>query len=232
MSGAGSAPAGPVDTDRSRTLWFALLLTMSNGFMDAHTYYVRGGVFANVQTGNVIFFAIDLSERRVGAALAHVWPILAFMVGIALAAHIKSGRTKKLVGHPLRWTMAVQVVALIVIGFVPASVAHEFVNVPIAFLAAVQMGLFRNVGDLAYLPVATTGNLMRFVESGFDGFVDRSAASRRACGIYGTLIIGFAGGALVGAFASRAWSVHAVWLAAGLLAVTLVLFIVDERYVR
>jgi uncharacterized membrane protein YoaK (UPF0700 family) len=213
-------------------LWFALLLTLTNGFMDAHTYYVRGGVFANVQTGNVIFFAIDMSERKITAAMAHVWPILAFMVGMALAAHIKSGRVERFVPHPLRWTMTVQVVALAAIGFVPVTVSHNYVTVPIAFLAAMQMGLFRNVGDLAYLPVATTGNLMRFVESGYDGFVEKRSASRRACGIYGTLIVGFAGGALIGAFASRAWGAHAIWLAAGILAVTLALFIVDERVLR
>jgi uncharacterized membrane protein YoaK (UPF0700 family) len=200
--------------------------------MDAHTYYVRGGVFANVQTGNVIFFAIDMSERKITAAMAHVWPILAFMVGMALAAHIKSGRVERFVPHPLRWTMTVQVVALAAIGFVPVTVSHNYVTVPIAFLAAMQMGLFRNVGDLAYLPVATTGNLMRFVESGYDGFVEKRSASRRACGIYGTLIVGFAGGALIGAFASRAWGAHAIWLAAGILAVTLALFIVDERVLR
>ncbi|MDT5390670.1 MAG: hypothetical protein QOE04_4311 [Mycobacterium sp.] len=225
-------PVGPTDSDRTRTLWFALLLTLTNGFMDAHTYYVRGGVFANVQTGNVIFFAIDMSERKITAAMAHVWPILAFMVGMALAAHIKSGRVERFVPHPLRWTMTVQVVALAAIGFVPVTVSHNYVTVPIAFLAAMQMGLFRNVGDLAYLPVATTGNLMRFVESGYDGFVEKRSASRRACGIYGTLIVGFAGGALIGAFASRAWGAHAIWLAAGILAVTLALFIVDERVLR
>lgn len=227
-----SSVDGPVDSDRTRTLWFALLLTITNGFIDAYTYFERGHVFANVQTGNVIFFALDLSELRVAAALAHVWPILAFMAGIAVAAQIKSGRTEKLVSHPLRWAMAVQVVALIVIGFVPVSVSHAYVTVPISFLAAVQMGLFRAVGDLAYLPVATTGNLMRFVESGYTGVVERSAAARRAAGIYGTLIIGFAGGAVTGAFASRTWGGHAVWLAAAILAITLALFVVDERYVR
>ncbi|MDT5111160.1 MAG: hypothetical protein QOE20_3050, partial [Mycobacterium sp.] len=165
-------------------------------------------------------------------AMAHVWPILAFMVGMALAAHIKSGRVERFVPHPLRWTMTVQVVALAAIGFVPVTVSHNYVTVPIAFLAAMQMGLFRNVGDLAYLPVATTGNLMRFVESGYDGFVEKRSASRRACGIYGTLIVGFAGGALIGAFASRAWGARAIWLAAGILAVTLALFIVDERVLR
>lgn len=225
----GAPTPEPTDFDRARTLWFALLLTWVNGFMDAHTFFVRGGVFANVQTGNVIFFAIDASERRVAAAMAHVWPIVAFTFGILLAAHIKSGRAERTVTHPLRWTMAVQVLVLAVIGFVPVTVDHSYVTVPIAFLAAVQMGLFRNIGDLAYLPVATTGNLMRFVEAGYDGFVEKRPPSRRACGIYGTVILAFAGGALIGAFASRAWSTHAIWLAAGILATTLVLFIVNER---
>jgi uncharacterized membrane protein YoaK (UPF0700 family) len=228
----GAPTPGPTDFDRARTLWFALLLTLTNGFIDAHTFFVRGGVFANVQTGNVIFFAIDASERKAAAAMAHVWPILAFGVGVLLASHIKSGRAERAVTHPLRWTMAVQVVALVVIGFVAVTVAHSYVTVPIAFLAALQMGLFRNIGDLAYLPVATTGNLMRFVESGYDGFVQRQSASRRACGIYGTVILAFVGGALVGAFASRAWGAHAIWLAAAILATTLVLFVVDERVLR
>jgi uncharacterized membrane protein YoaK (UPF0700 family) len=95
-----------------------------------------------------------------------------------------------------------------------------------------QMGLFRNVGELVYLPVATTGNLMRCVEAGYDGFVENKPESRQAFGVYGTLIVAFAIGALVGAFASRAWGVHAIWLPAGFLAFTLCLFIIDERHLR
>jgi uncharacterized membrane protein YoaK (UPF0700 family) len=220
------------DTERTRSLWFALLLTLANGFLDAHTYLARGGVFANVQTANVIFGAIDASERRFALALAHVWPILAFIAGVALASHIKSGRVERFVPHPLRWTMAVQAVALAIIGFVPSSVPHSYVTVPISFLAAVQMGLFRNIGELVYLPVATTGNLMRCLEAGYDGFVEKKQESRRAFGVYGALIVVFAVGALIGAFASRAWGVHAIWLPAGFLAFTLCLFIIDERHLR
>jgi uncharacterized membrane protein YoaK (UPF0700 family) len=210
-------------------LWFALLLTLANGFLDAHTYLARGGVFANVQTANVIFSAIDASERKWAAALAHVWPLLAFIAGMLLASHIKSGRMERIVPHSLRWTMGVQAVALAIIGFVPASVAHTYVTVPISFLAAVQIGLFRNVGDLAYLPVATTGNMMRFMESAYDGFVEKRSESRRAVLVYGTLILAFGCGALIGAIASDAWGVHAIWLPAGFLAVTLCLFIVEGR---
>jgi uncharacterized membrane protein YoaK (UPF0700 family) len=228
----GGPDTRPKDTERTRSLWFALLLTLANGFLDAHTYISRGGVFANVQTANVIFGAIDTSKREWTLALAHLWPLLAFIAGVALASHIKSGRVERAVPRPLIWTMAIQAVALAIIGFVPASVPHSYVTVPISFLAAVQIGLFRNIGDLVYLPVATTGNLMRFVEAGYDGFVEKRAESRRACGVYGALILAFACGALIGAIASRAWGVHAIWLPAGFLAVTLCLFIIDERHLR
>src|ERR1700752_309693 len=102
----------------STTLRFAMLLTAANGFLDAYTYIIRGGVFANVQTGNVIFFAVDLAYRRWGTTLAHLWPIFAFLVGVLLSAYIKSGRVEKLVSHPLRWTMGIQAVAFAVFGFV------------------------------------------------------------------------------------------------------------------
>jgi uncharacterized membrane protein YoaK (UPF0700 family) len=220
------------DTERTRSLWFALLLTLANGFLDAHTYIARGGVFANVQTANVIFGAIDTSKREWVLALAHLWPLLAFIAGVGLASFIKAGRVERIVPKPLRWTMAVQAVALAIIGFVPASVPHSYVTVPISFLAAMQIGLFRNIGELVYLPVATTGNLMRFVEAGYDGFVEKHAESRRAFGVYGSLILAFAVGALIGAIASRAWGVHAIWLPAGFLAITLCLFIIDERHLR
>jgi uncharacterized membrane protein YoaK (UPF0700 family) len=95
-----------------------------------------------------------------------------------------------------------------------------------------QIGLFRNIGDLAYMPVATTGNLMRLMESWYDAFVEKNVESRKAFGVYAALISVFGLGALVGSFVSVAWGVHAIWLPAGCLAFTLCLFIIDERHLR
>jgi uncharacterized membrane protein YoaK (UPF0700 family) len=211
------------------TLRFAVLLTLANGFLDAHTYVARGGVFANVQTGNVVLFAIHLSEKNWHDSLTRLWPIPAFIAGVALAAHIKSGRVDKWVSHPLRWTMGIQAAVLFGFGFVPAGVPPAYVTVPISFLAGMQIGLFRSVRDLMYMPVATTGNLMRIVEAGYDAFVEKHRESRAAVGTYAALIAAFAGGAIAGAFATRFWGVHAIWAPAACLAVTLVLFVIDER---
>ena len=213
----------------STTLRFAMLLTAANGFLDAYTFITRDGVFANVQTGNVILFAIDLSGGHWRNTLAHLWPILAFLLGVLLSAHIQSGRAEKLVSHPLRWTMAFQTVAFAIVGFVPTTVPNSFVTVPISFLAAIQFTLFRNIGELTYIAVATTGNLMRFVEAAYSVLVDKDDAARLAFRVYGLLIVTFSAGAVIGAFASLCYGVRAVWFPAALLAVTLVFFIVDER---
>lgn len=211
------------------TLRFAVMLTAANGFLDAYTYITRGGVFANVQTANVILFAIDLSHRHWSTTLAHLWPIFAFLLGVLLSAHIKSGRAEKLVSHPLRWTMGFQAVAFAIVGLVPTTVPSSFVTVPISFLAAMQFTLFRSIGDLTYIAVATTGNLMRFVESAYSVYVDKDDTARAAFRIYGTLIATFSGGAILGAFACLYFGIRAVWLPAAFLAVTLIFFIVDER---
>jgi uncharacterized membrane protein YoaK (UPF0700 family) len=54
-------------------------------------------VFANVQTGNVIFFAIHLPEGHCGDSLSRLWPVFAFIFDVAVSSHIRSGRVDKVV---------------------------------------------------------------------------------------------------------------------------------------
>jgi len=55
------------DQRGSRTFLSAVLLTVAGGYLDAYTYFVRGGVFTNEQTENVVKFCIavvDMDIRR------------------------------------------------------------------------------------------------------------------------------------------------------------------------
>jgi hypothetical protein len=61
-----------------------------------------------------------------------------------LSSHIKSGRVEKLLAHPLRWTTVIQAAVLAAFGFLPATLAHSLVVVPISFLGGMQIGLFRS----------------------------------------------------------------------------------------
>lgn len=123
----------------------------------------------------MIFVGIDASQRKWSEAFAQVIPVCAVMAGAVLATHLKSGRRPQILPSPLPWLMAVQASVLLAIGFVPSTIPHSFVTVPIAFLAATQIGLFRAVGDLGYLPVATTGTTRRLAETAYSALLDRKA---------------------------------------------------------
>jgi uncharacterized membrane protein YoaK (UPF0700 family) len=218
-----------MESKTSTTLRFALLLTASSAFLDGYTFVSRDGVFANAQTGNVILLGVDLAAAEWKAALGHLWPIVAFLVGIALANLLKSERAHRITSHPIRLAIAAQILVLVAVGFVPLEWNNALVTVPVSFVAAIQMGLFRTVGSLSYMAIATTGNLMRFTEALYAGIVDRSLESRQVAVIYAWIISAFAIGATGGAVATQALSQYAAWIPAGILAATLVLFYVDER---
>ena len=50
-----------------------LCLAFTGGFLDAYTYLLRGGVFANAQTGNMVLMAL-YAARRDGRAFYYLLP--------------------------------------------------------------------------------------------------------------------------------------------------------------
>ncbi|MGN0474666.1 MAG: YoaK family protein, partial [Acutalibacteraceae bacterium] len=66
------------------------ILALSGGFMDAYTYILRGEVFANAQTGNVILLGISVSEGQFSMIPRYLVPILAFASGIVFSEIIKN----------------------------------------------------------------------------------------------------------------------------------------------
>ena len=197
--------------------------------MEAYTYRARGGVFANTQTGNVILMAVNASEANRHQAGSHLWPILAFLVGVTITAHIRAGSFDGQRLNPIAVVLGAQVAVLVAIGFVPGSEPHAYVTVPIAFLAAVQTGLFRTIGELGYFPVATTGNLLRWVESGYAVVSRRRTGSRRAFAVYSSVVGLFAVGAVTGAVLTQQLGVRAAWVASALLAGALIMVVVEDH---
>lgn len=66
-----------------------VFLTLSGGFQDAYTYFCRGKVFANAQTGNIVLWGTHMAKREWGMALRYLAPILAFVAGVYVAEHIR-----------------------------------------------------------------------------------------------------------------------------------------------
>jgi uncharacterized membrane protein YoaK (UPF0700 family) len=198
-----------------------ILMTAVGGFVDAYLF-LRDGVFGFAQTGNVVFLAVALIQGSNWTK--YLWPILVYLLGLC-AAQVIRGR---LASHP-RFTIAVTIAAQVIVFALLAAIAPivpaAVLIVTLSFVAGVRLELFRHAGGLSFVSIATTGNLMRFVEAGAGLLHSRTWSSLRGFAVTGFVVIGFLVGALAGAGASYLLGASALWGAVALEAATFFIFL-------
>jgi uncharacterized membrane protein YoaK (UPF0700 family) len=215
---------GPTATSRR----VGALLVTSNGFVDAYTYLAHGGVFANAQTGNVILFGVGLAKPGEVDALTHLWPVIAFVVGIVVANLFRGEAATRQLHYPLRYVLGLQALVLVGVGLLPASAPEPSITTSIGFVAALQFSLFRSVRTATVVPVAMTGNLMRTTDAVLTALRGRRREDVALAVLYVSLVLGFGAGAVVGALVTGVVGTRAVWIPAAMIVVALVLFFIDE----
>lgn len=73
----GETPAEPV----SERVALGLVVSLAGGHMDAFSYLLHGGVFANGQTGNYVLLVLSLAAGDIRGAVRYLVPIGAFLAG-------------------------------------------------------------------------------------------------------------------------------------------------------
>ncbi len=183
------------------------LLTLAGGLLDAYTYVMRGGVFANAQTGNIVLLGVRAMEGEWSGALHYLLPILAFAAGVIAAEFIRE-RLKTVRGvHWRQASVAMEVAVLAVVAFLPAE-RNGLANIGVSFVCAVQVESFRKVHGNAFATTMCTGNLRsgterlyRFLRTGQREHLDRAVQ-------YGGVILCFIVGAALGAWCSTALGLY------------------------
>ena len=195
------------------------LLTVGGGFLDAYTYFTRGGVFSNAQTGNLVLLAIRLAEGDLTALPHYLPPILAFALGVVAAELV---RNRFRASHALHWRQAVvalEALILLATAFLPQGPWDAAVNAAVSFVCAMQVEAFRKIRGNALATTMCTGNLRSGTELLYHGLRDRdSAALRRSLQYYGIILCFLAGGAL-GVWATDLLAERAILLCCALLLV-------------
>lgn len=204
-----------------------LFLSLSGGLQDAYTYLGRGGVFANAQTGNIVFMGQSLFTGDWARFLHYLVPVLAFALGVAAAELIRVFFKE---GHRLHWrqlVLLVEIALLFGVGFLPDTL-NLAANALVSFACAMQVQAFRKVHGYPFASTMCIGNL----RSGMDSLVtglrlhDRKAMNKAAH--YFAVIVLFALGAGVGAQCVAALGLRTIWISCLLLCVSLCLMFRKE----
>lgn len=203
---------------------FGILLAIVGGFLDAYTFIGRGGVFANAQTGNIVFLGIYASKGEWGHALVHIPPILACVMGVIVAESIRDNWSRLFV---LDWVQAVlilEIIILFIIGFIPNTIPNIAVTVTISFVASIQVSSFRKLVDSPYATTMCTGNLRSASQAAYIAFTQKDRKSAIRAIRYFTIIFSFIGGAFLGGILTLTTGVRSIWCAMIVLVAAVILF--------
>lgn len=94
----------------SESLVLSLLLSFSGGFQDAYTYVVRGHVFANAQTGNIVLMSTDFFLGNWLRGLGYLLPVTAFALGVFIADNIRYFCSKRI--KAVNWRQIILIMKL------------------------------------------------------------------------------------------------------------------------
>ena len=197
---------------RSESFSVGALLTFAGGFLDAYTYVLRDGVFANAQTGNMVLLGLRFAEGRWQEGLHYLIPIFAFALGVLLALAIRKRYQHHPAFHWRQLVLVVECIVLFTIGFIPSGDWNPYVNIAISFVCALQVESFRTVHGLSCATTMCTGNLRSGTELLFHYFTTKSRISLQGAVKYYGIILVFIIGAVVGFLASKAIGIISIWI--------------------
>ncbi len=190
------------------------LLMAGAGMMGAYTYVLRGGVFCNAQTANVVVMAINFGKGDWLGGLYFLIPLSAYLLG-AFVSEILPKPVKRL--GLLRWDtylVIFETAVLFIIGFIPLTAPHQVVQVIVNFIASMQYNTFRQAEGI---PMATTfcTNHVRQIGVGLAKAVcKRDGTALRRGLIHAGMVLAFFAGAAVLTVLCPLLEEKAVWAAA------------------
>ena len=133
--------------------WVYFTLIAVAGFWGAYTYLLRGNVFCNAQTGNVVLMGLALGSAEWAKAGYYLVPISAYILGAFVSELLPNPIKHR---FNVRWDtvlMLIEMIAVLGLGFLPETAPVQICQVVINFVASMQYNTFRQAEGV---PVATT----------------------------------------------------------------------------
>lgn len=203
-------------------------LSISGGLQDAYTYFSRGGVFANAQTGNIVLLSQHICEREFRSALYYLVPLFCFSLGVAATELL---RQKYYSAQRIHWRqliLLIEMILLFLVGLLPKS-WNLLANSVVSFSCAMQVQAFRKVNSYAFASTMCIGN----IRSGMEALCAYLKSHNRdtlykALHYFGVIFL-FAFGAGLGGHLILQCGMRTIWISCLFLLISFLLMFIKEK---
>ena len=203
---------------KSDSLLIGIILFFIGGFQNGYTYFLRGGVFANLQTGNMIFLAHTLVYEHGEHFWHYLIPLVAFGLGIFLATR------HRLIHHgKYHWRshiLMVEVLLILVCGALPTT-WNDLANALVSLNAALTVSAFQHFNGYPMASTMMIGNFKAIMTHLGAYSIDHGLNHLHIIQTIGLLMLVFLVGALCAVALVQPLSIHGIWLLIPLLVIAI-----------
>lgn len=206
----------------SDSFMLGLILALSAGCQDAYTYVMRGKIFANAQTGNIVMMSQCVVLGDWHDVLRYALPIVAFGAGIFFTEQI-GGNLKQL--SSIHWRQIIvifEIIILFLVGLMPASY-NVVATLMVSVVCALQVQAFRHADGNLYVTTMCVGNLRSGTAALSEFFRTKDKQKLRRVAFYYMIILAFAGGAAISMFFANYFAMKTIWISCALLFISFIL---------
>ena len=212
----------------SESFRLSAILSFSGGLQDAYTYNVRGNVFANAQTGNVVLMSQNFLMGNWNSGISYVLPLISFAAGVFLTEQIENRYKNSKGVHWRQLILLIEIVVLGIVGLMPTDF-NIAANMLVSFSCAMQVQAFRKVHGYGYASTMCIGNLRSGTESLSQFLRNKDRASLTKALHFFSIILFFAIGAGAGGALSNLLYTKTIWVSPLLLTAVAVMMIKENR---
>ena len=139
----------------SDSLFIGIILFFIGGFQNVYTYLNCGKIFANLQTGNMMWVAVALAEKDILGAARYLIPLGSFCLGCVIGALVD---TKCKYNFKMHWRTIVLIIKMII------TIIASLLAALITFNSALSLQGFKNVCNRSLPAMMMIGNLRKAVD--------------------------------------------------------------------
>lgn len=202
-------------------LLIGALLVMTAGVLDSYTYIQDGGVFAGLQTGNLILTGLRIGRGDYGSIVQALVSLVMFAVGVAIIRVVQYHYPSERAVTRKRLTLSFEIVIFVVVSVIAGHVSILLTTGLLALAAASQLQEFRRLKNTPFTPLMMTGNVRTLSESLLDFVAQGDMQALKKAGDIATLIGAFFVGALLNGYLIQYLHGQSILVAALILLITI-----------
>lgn len=185
----------------SESTAFMLMLTLLSGYLNAYTYATRGGIFANMHTGNMSKLGVSLAMGNIAGCWQFLAPILAAILGVIFSEVVRHRFDKVLFGSWQKNMLAFEILVVAGAAFIASGWHDMLIACVFSFVTEAQLAVFGKWEGKGHATTICTGNIRNLGQYLYPAITRHDRESLRTAGIYGVMVFSFAAGAMLGVLA-------------------------------